>query len=119
MGLPNIGLSRAISLDLCREDCSLPAGQCGQLRSASTMQPTPASSPGLEFGNLRSDRRDPANDLMTRDGRILGEAPFLACEVDVRLANATLENSILTSRSVGFRRGIVAGASAAVADSAE
>ena len=47
---------------------------------------------GLEFGNLRSDRRDPANDLMTRDGRILGEAPFVACEVDVRVANATVEN---------------------------
>ena len=47
---------------------------------------------GLEFGNLRPDRGDPTNDLTIRHGRILSEAPLAACEVGVRVANATAEN---------------------------
>ena len=91
-GSPGIGLGRAVSLDLSRGKLLVAraAVRTAQIRIDHAAHAREIA--GFEFGNLRPGRRDPANDLMTQHGQILAEAPFVACEVDVRVANATVEN---------------------------
>ena len=46
----------------------------------------------LELLHAAADRRHAADDLVARHGRILGEAPFVAGEVQVGVADAAIED---------------------------
>jgi hypothetical protein len=73
------------------QNCSRPAWHSGQVRSESTMQPTAARSPGLNFGDRGADLGDTADDLMARDAgvdRRHDAAPFIADLVEIGVADA-------------------------------
>ena len=65
--------------------------QFGQVPSESTMQPTAARSPGLNFGDGRADFGDTPDDLMAGDNRVDGGhelAPLVADRMKIGVADA-------------------------------
>src|SRR5690606_7531823 len=46
----------------------------------------------LELRDVTADRRDPTDDLVARDHRVAGGEPLAAREVEVRMADAAVED---------------------------
>jgi hypothetical protein len=45
----------------------------------------------FEFSHIETGFGDPTNDFMSRNTRVNGVVPFVACLVKVGMANATIE----------------------------
>jgi hypothetical protein len=58
-----------------RQNCSRPSWQLGQVRQESTMQPTAAMSPTLNFVTFGADARDAPEDLVAGHDGILRVKP--------------------------------------------
>ena len=74
------------------QNCSRSSSQASQARHESTMQPTPARSPTLNFVTLAPTLRHPAHDLVAGHHREDGAAPLVAGLVDVGVADAAVED---------------------------
>ena len=90
--------------------------QFGQVRHESTMQPTAASSPSLNFFTSRPDLDDAADDFVTGHagvGRVPPHSLRAVCKSEWQTPQKRI--SICTSVAVGGRRSIAKGASGDVA----